>query len=472
MENITRGKPTKRAVLGIIFNFIWLFASGQDALPINCSVKSYKGFIDNNHSVSAQITIRKEEISSRKYYQKVYGTYWYDTLKLPNKFLGFAEEDSINFHVYNDNGKQTEQVVGKFSEDSIKGHWTINGKSLPFYLVPIVDYKQKYILCEIPFSFSEAPCRRLDTQNENKVFMACTDDKIILNKGNSKQLKIFDVQSLTFEKLIDIDCFVNKLYVWGEDIIIVSLTDMKCISIETGAVLWEEKMPFTWYYDNILKDGKICFYTMPNEENREVVCFDLASKSFNFSSKDSKYILTDKDSAYLIVDGKPMLNINISGGKENPYSRNDPMIMPADSMNVFCFWSKYQDWITITNSKMEIVWNFETSYTYQASIIKNRYLLLFGSNSKLYDLKSHELLWTIEQPLTPNYIMEDDILYFVSNEVVTAVDFSSGNILWFSEVKGGREVVSAGNMIFFVISSILEPMSTLTGIKKVGSTTK
>ncbi len=297
--------------------------------------------------------------------------------------------------------------------------------------------------------------------------MASSDGKIILNIGHSKQLKIFDVQSLVFEKVIDIDCFVNKLFVWGERVIIVSLTEIKCLNVESGSVQWSEKLPFIWYYDILLNEDRMYFYNISNEGNRELFCFDLASQTFDDSLEDSKYILTDKNTAYLTEDGKTKLSINISGDKDIPYSYNDPKILRVDSMNVLNFWSKYDNWITISNINMDILWKFETTQEYQASIIKNKYLLLYGPNTKLYDLESHELLWIIEQPLTPNFAIADDILYFVSNEVATAVDFSSGNILWFAEVKGGREVVKAGNMVFFISSSILEPLSILLGIRNV-----
>lgn len=467
MENSLKGMMIYRVTLGIVIYLMCWSAWGQDISPINCSIKSYKGYIDNKHLVTAQITIRKEEISTHKYYQKVYGYFYYDTTKLSNKFLGFATKDSIDFHIYNDNGKVTEQFIGKFSEDSIKGLWTMNGKSLPFYLAPITDYEQKHILCAIPFSFSKEPCPRLDTQNEYNIFMASSDDKIILNIGNSKQLKIFDVHSLTFEKVIDIDCFVNKLYVWGKSVIVVSLTDIECLNVETGAIQWSEKLPFIWYYDILLNEDRLYFYNITNEGNRELFCFDLASRTFDNSSKDDTYILTDKNIAYLTEDGKTMLSINISGDKDTPNSYNTPKILPVDSLNAFSFLSEYGNWITIANSHLDIIWNFETTFDYQASIIKNEYLLLYGPNTKLYDLKSHELLWAIEQPLTPNFILEGDILYFISNEVATAVDISSGNILWYLEVKGGREVVEAGNMIFLVNSSILEPLSMLTGIQRI-----
>ncbi|MEZ4911572.1 MAG: hypothetical protein R2774_12015 [Saprospiraceae bacterium] len=143
------------------------------------------------------------------------------------------------------------------------------------------------------------------------------------------------------------------------------------------------------------------------------------------------------------------------------------MIHNVNSINAFYFWSKYENWITITNNNMDILWKFKTFGEYHADILQDRYLLLYGHNIKLYDLKSHKLLWEIEQPLTSNYVINGNNLYFISNEVATAIDLSTGSILWFVEVKGGRKVFEACNMIFFINSWTLKPLSMITGIRKI-----
>lgn len=455
----------KRVAIIFIFYFLLVFAWGQDVSHVNFSIKTYKGYIDNDYSITLQLTIRKEEDIPLKYFHKVYGSYFYNMYKLPIEFIGVAIKDSVNFKVYNN--KESEEFIGKFANDSITGNWIKNGKSSPFYLVPIIDYKQKDIICQLPISFSGSSCPRIDSQNEYRFFIANTDDKIIINMGNSKQLKIFDVQSLTFEKTIDIECFVNKIYAWREGVIIVSLTDIYYINLEKGTVIWKEKIPLIWYYDTYLKGGKIYFYNISNKQEKELICFDLVSKCFNIPSKGSKLILTDNNFAYLYENGKQLKHISISGDKEDVYGHKNPMIHNVNSINAFYFWSKYENWITVANNNMDILWKFKTSGDYFADILQNRYLLLYGRNTKLYDLKSHKLLWVIEQPLTSNYVIDGNNLYFISNEVATAIDLSTGSILWFFEVKGGREVFEACNMIFFINSWTLKPSSMITGIRKI-----